>query len=486
MKKGLLILLCLPIIAFGQFSSSNLPIVIINTNSQTIVDDPRIFCDMGIIDNGFGNINYVNDVFNDYNGRISIELRGQSSMGFPKKSYSFETQDSLGENYNVSLLGMPTENDWILYAPYGDKSFLRNALTYHLYNKMGYYSPRFRFCNLLLDNEYKGIYLLIERIKRDENRVDVNELEVQDNHIEDISGGYILQIDRANENPDKYWKSSFNDSIYFQYIYPRWKNINDYQKLYIQDFMYNFEDVILNSDLSNLHILYDDLINVESFIDYFIISELSKNIDAYRLSTYLYKDHDSIDQRLHIGPVWDFNWAYGNSTYCQADIVSGWEEETPCGVFNPFWYSIFRSDSLFNNLLKCRWINLRSNVLKEDVISSYIDSMSLMYDYEINKDIIHWGHIENTTHNDEIIYLKEWISQRIKWLDDNMPGYCQGFDNQQKGHLILVTDILGRILYKPISKQFIYISDNVNIQTTNCVMLYIYSDGTVEKKIIIE
>ena len=104
------------------FTTSNLPIVVINTLGQNIVDDPRIVCDMGIIDNGFGNINSVNDAFNDYNGKISIEYRGSSSQSFPKKPYALETQDSIGNNNNVSLLGMPVENDWILYAPYSDKS----------------------------------------------------------------------------------------------------------------------------------------------------------------------------------------------------------------------------------------------------------------------------------------------------------------------------------------------------------------------------
>ena len=464
------IIFSFPLFLVGQVNldSSFFPIVIINTDGHEIIDEPRIVCNMGIINND--SINNIGDNFNEYSGRISIELRGASSMYFPKKSYSFETQDSLGENYNVSLLGMPAENDWILYAPYGDKSFLRNALTYHLYEKMGYYSPRFRFCNLVIDNEYMGVYLLIEKIKRDKNRVDINELEVNDNNLEEISGGYIVQVDRASDNPDQYWSSSFNDSIFFQYIYPRWKNINSTQKLYIQEFIYEFEYSILNSNPNSLHQIYDNLINVESFVDYFIVSELSKNIDAYRLSTYLYKDHDSVDNRLHIGPVWDFNWAYGNSTYCQADIVAGWEEETPCGVFNPFWYSIFRSDSLFNNLLNCRWKNLRRNVLNLDDIHAYIDSLSLVCESEINKDMILWGHLESTTHGDEIVYLKEWISQRIGWVDENIPGHCEYYENIHSKDLIMVTDVLGRSV----------------IPKSNMSLFYIYDDGTVEKKIILE
>ena len=111
------------------FNESNLPIVVIDTDGQEILDDPRIIAHMGIIDNGTG-INHINDPLNGYDGQISIEIRGSSSQMFPKKQYALETQDIDGENLNVSILDMPEENDWILYAPYSDKSLLRNFLAY--------------------------------------------------------------------------------------------------------------------------------------------------------------------------------------------------------------------------------------------------------------------------------------------------------------------------------------------------------------------
>ena len=148
-----------------NFTSSNLPIVVINTNGQAIQDDPRIVCDMGIIDNGFGNINSINDPFNDYNGKISIEYRGSSSQSFPKKAYALETQDAIGNNNNVSILGMPVENDWILYAPYTDKSLMRNFLTFYLGRRMNNYSPRTVYCELVVNGDYRGVYVLMEKIK---------------------------------------------------------------------------------------------------------------------------------------------------------------------------------------------------------------------------------------------------------------------------------------------------------------------------------
>ena len=164
---------------------------------------------MGIIDNGFGNINSVNDAFNDYNGKISIEYRGSSSQSFPKKPYALETQDSIGNNNNVSLLGMPVENDWILYAPYTDKSLMRNFLTFDLGRKMRNYSPRTVYCELVVNGDYKGIYILMEKIKRDNDRVDIAKLDSNDVAGDSLTGGYIIKVDKYTGTGGLDWLSDF-------------------------------------------------------------------------------------------------------------------------------------------------------------------------------------------------------------------------------------------------------------------------------------
>ncbi|NBO62048.1 MAG: hypothetical protein EBU82_14010, partial [Flavobacteriia bacterium] len=156
MKTLLCLVLLLPFVDFSQvnLTISNLPIVkIIVPPGQQINDNTRIVCDMGVIDNP-NNINLINDPFNNYNGKISIEIRGSTSQQYPKKSYGFETQTTLGTNNNVSLMGLPVENDWILNGPYPDKTLLRDAMTYELSRKMGHYASRFRFCELLINNQY--------------------------------------------------------------------------------------------------------------------------------------------------------------------------------------------------------------------------------------------------------------------------------------------------------------------------------------------
>ncbi len=135
--------------------TSHLPLVVIDTRGQSIVNEPKITAMLKIINNGPGQLNSYFQDGTDYDGYIGIEIRGQSSQMFPKKSYSFETRDSAGNDIDTTLLGMPEEEDWILYAPYSDKSMLRNAVTFHLGRKMGDWQPGCRFCELYLRSCHK-------------------------------------------------------------------------------------------------------------------------------------------------------------------------------------------------------------------------------------------------------------------------------------------------------------------------------------------
>ena len=190
MKLTLLLFLLLSFSNNAQtFTDSNLPIVAITTNGQTIADDPRIVCHMGIIDNGFGNRNYLTDAYNNYDGRIEIEIRGSTSQQYPKKGYGLETQDSLGNNLQVAILGMPPENDWILYGPYPDKTMIRNAFTFDLARKMGRYASDYAYCELIINGEYRGVYMMLERIKRDLNRVNIDNIHTPNLWNDTLTGG---------------------------------------------------------------------------------------------------------------------------------------------------------------------------------------------------------------------------------------------------------------------------------------------------------
>lgn len=254
----------------ADFESSNLPLIFLNTGELSIPDEPKIEIDMGIIYNNGGR-NYYNDPYNEYNGKIGIEARGSSSSGWPKRNYTLETRFEDGSNRNVSLLGMPEENDWVLHGPYSDKTLLRNALAYKLGSEMDWWAPRTRFCEMFINEEYTGVYVLMEKVKRDEYRVDIAKLNSDEIAGDDLSGGYIIKIDR----PDDYWTSRYlspigNYPVYFSYVYPDYEDMPDQQRNYIHNYVDDFEETLKGSDFRDPEIGYRKYIDSESFIDFFL------------------------------------------------------------------------------------------------------------------------------------------------------------------------------------------------------------------------
>ena len=415
------------------FNESNLPIVVIDTDGQEILDDPRIVVHMGIIDNDSA-INNIDDPFNGYDGLISIEIRGSSSQMFPKKQYALETQDIDGENLNVSILGMPEENDWILHAPYSDKSLLRNFLAYELARDMGRYASRTRFCELVINGDYKGLYIFMEKIKRDNNRVDISKLNPDETTGDDLTGGYIVKVDKWDgENNDGWWSASplpEYDGTWYQYHYPKPDDIVDEQKDYINNYITDFELLLASEAYNDPDAGYYDQVNLESFIDVSLMSEISKNVDAYRLSAYMYKDKDSEDGRLTMGPIWDYNLAFGNADYYAGWDPVGWQMDADIGedYFQiPFWWYRIWDDETFRNAFNQRWQELRQTIFSEEYILNIIDStIAVIADAQV-RNFQRWPILDEYvwpnayvggSYENEIEYLTDWITARLNWMDE--------------------------------------------------------------------
>ncbi|MBL0071309.1 MAG: CotH kinase family protein [Bacteroidetes bacterium] len=333
---------------------------------------------MGIIYNGPGAINYLSDPFNNYDGNIGIEIRGSWSQTFPQKQYGFETLDSMNEEVDTMLLGMPAESDWILYAPYNDKTCMRNVLAYDIANKTGHYASRTQFCELVINNDYKGIYVLLEKIKRDSNRVDISKLVPADTTGDDLTGGYIIKIDKPIGGSTPGWYSNYagypGTLIRFQYEYPDYTEIMPQQKAYIESYVDSFENALQASWFTSPDSGYIKFIDVESFIDYFILNETSKNVDAYRNSTFLYKKKITKGGKLYVGPAWDYNIGFWNADYCEGYLTSGWQYQfnNVCGTAGdnnvPFWWAWMLQDPYYKDALRCRWEELRVSVLHKDTL----------------------------------------------------------------------------------------------------------------------
>lgn len=407
---------------------TKLPIMSINTLGQTIVDDPRIICDMQLIWNGPGAMNCIYDPANNYNGKISIEFRGSSSQGFPKKPYGFSTLLSSGTaDSNVSLLGMPEENDWVLLNPYTDKTFMRDVMIHDLGRAMGWYTSRASFLELIINGQYQGVYVLLEKIKRDDERVDIAKLTNTMNSGDALTGGYIFKIDKITGNSGGGWSTTQGVSI--QNHDPEWNEVTPQQNSYLQNYINNFESVLWGANATNPNTGYRKLANVYSFADFFILNEVSNNIDGYRLSTYIHKDRDSRCGRFTMGPFWDFNLSFGNADYCNGYPTNGWQMYQGCGDGSSKWINRMLQDQWFKNLLRCRYDELRASILSTTALHARVDTYANYVRQAAARDSAKWQTIGNyiwpngwvaNSWQGEIDSMKLWITNRMNWIDANI------------------------------------------------------------------
>ncbi|MCX6217127.1 CotH kinase family protein [Spirosoma sp.] len=481
--------------AFSQtFTSTNLPIIIINTNGQIIPDEPKIIATLSIIDNGIGKQNHLSDN-PSYVSKIGIEKRGATSQTlFPKKPYGFELRDTSGANsVNASILGMPAESDWVLNATYNDKTLIREALTYDLNRQMSaFYTPRYRYCEVVLNGSYEGIYLLFEKIKRNKNRVNITSLKPTDVSGDAVTGGYIFKIDKTEGSPSRSWNSPYRAStgqlIPIQIDRPKPEDLAEEQFQYAKKYITDFENILKATQYQDSTTGYRKYINTDSFVDYLLLTEVCKNVDGYRLSSFFYKDRESKGGKLVMGPIWDYNLTYGNANYCEGNTYEGWAYgfNSVCRTDTyqiPFWWDRLLSDKAFASQVRLKYQRLRKTVLQTERIQAYVDSVATQLTEARTRNFQRWPVIGvyvwpngfvGQTYQQEIDYLKTWVKNRLDWMDNAiMPfgtdilalepttgfGFTVG-PNPSSGNVILtyqlrqradiglmVTDATGRTIY---------------------------------------
>ena len=363
---------------------------------------------------------------------------------FPKKSYGFETQDELGENLNVSILGLPPENDWIRYAPYSDKSLLRNVFTFTLGKCLGFYCSATVFCELIINDEYQGIYVLMEKIKQDDNRVNIARLEANDISGDDLTGGYIFKVDKKDwDFPEGIsgWKSSPVPSypgamdITYQYYDPKPANLTTEQRSYLKDAVTRAEANLISPDFDSPDIGYNSFLNTGSFVDFMIINEISKEVDKYRYSSYFYKKKDSKGGEIFAGPIWDFNLGYGNVDYWEEGLrTNGWlyddVYEHEWSII--FWWKRLMEDPFFEDLMTTRWEYLREHEFSDDNIQNIIDSLVSRSFEAKDRNYEKWPVLgtyiwpnydwQNNDYSDEVNFFSNWLFNRLRWMDMNVQG----------------------------------------------------------------
>lgn len=322
---------------------------------------------------------------------------------------------------------------------------MRNVLTYKLGNELGRWTPRTQFCEVVLNGNYIGIYVLMERIKTNPGRVNIDPLTYNDTLDNHLTGGYIVKVDKTTAGGVIAWTSPYTcqapgtGPIHYQLHDPEIDSIHPSQKAYIQAYITDWEVALKSPNFTNSVTGYKPYIDVASFIDYFLITELSKNVDGYRISTFLHKQRFSEGGKLVAGPLWDYNIAWGNANYCQGGNTSGWEINfnSVCGgsgaLQNPFWWNRMLEDPTYANDVNCRWTDLRQTVLSDSSLLNYIDSMASILAVPAERHYQKWpilgtyvwpNNFVGTSYQAEVNYLKTWIQNRTAWMDANMFGTC--------------------------------------------------------------
>lgn len=464
-----------------QFTNSNLPIFIINVdiNPNTnepfeITSDPKILASLKIIKRPDGSRNYLSDAntaqFLNYNGRIKIDLRGSSSQELPKKPYGFTTikTDNVSNN-NVSILGMPSENDWVLNSLAFDPSLIRDVLSYDMSRKLGNYASRTEYCEVILNGDYKGLYVLQEKIKANENRVNVSKIEKTDNNSINLTGGYITKSDRANIGASPTW---IIEETNFIHVLPKPENATVEQTEYIKGEFERFGDNLYKYDLENG---FQTIIDVPSFVDFMLVNELTSNADAYQYSTFFHKDKGG---KLRAGPIWDLNLTFG-STFTNSSDVDQWQFSNSNKTGPWFWAGLF-DNRTFPCYFSKRWNELiqPSKPLNLEVLTSFIDNTLSYISEAIPRENEKWGTLEN--HTTDVVNIKAFIAERISWITNNIGPFSNC------SNVVTPPLVITKLNYNPLtSVEFPISSDlefiaikNAGTETVNLSGVYLKQLGT--------
>lgn len=430
-----------------KLDSTNLPIVWIDVDGDSIMRDKRIGAHMKIIWNGEGKMNYADTIAHpgqhiDYDGYIAIRHRGNSTYNdSPKKPYSIRTlKDQLkydGKKQKVSLLGMGKDNNWALLAPYADKSLIRDLLTFELARPWMEYVPQGRHCEVFLDGIYYGVYILAEVVSKGKHRLNLTK---PGKEGEAITGDYLMEVDCSDDviyiskhHPvDTTGAPYLGHCIRFQYKSPDYEDLNKDQLNFINRRIDAMENALIAGD-------YTKYIDVMSFIDYQLIMEMCHNVDAYRLSGKFYKRRDSVDPRFKMA-IWDTDLAYGNADHRQSWRTDTWMYQNNNIMYQekevhmvPFWWYVLNNDPNYTAQVKTRWAQFRNGNMSNEHIFATIDSLSAVLtshgaEQRNSQAWPCWGvkkrpnYYLAADYNDEINYIKGWLQERLAWMDQQL-GY---------------------------------------------------------------
>jgi len=440
-------------------ASCALPIFVVTTDSRPIVDRNRIPALAGIVEDLTAQTPRL-----DFE-QAEISLRGNSTFHFQKRGYRLEFQTSGGQDKKVSLLGMPANSDWVLYASPTDRTFARNLLAHELWRAMGHYAVRWRFVELFVDTNsilqirdtkkqraqidtaldawstnifsegriggvarekaevqlgesYQGLYIVLEKIKRGKERVAIARLHPTDKGEPEISGGYIIKKDDQGPG-EKGLLTGQEFKVRFEE--PKERELTAEQRQWVTKFLDDFETALYSRQFRDPTKGYPAYIDVDSFIDFHWLVELAKNADGYWFSQYMHKDRGG---KLTMGPIWDWDRTFGNPHFPE-QATNGWRFYAAADP-DYTWYRRLFEDPDFLQRYIDRWAELRTNVFWTSNIFALVDRIASQASSAFQRNAQRWeaGRADVTLrakagvpHSAEVEDLKRWIRGRLEWID---------------------------------------------------------------------
>lgn len=409
-----------------------IPVMKVNVGGATIQKDVEVPGTITIFEQHDGTLTDLNTAVPTFTAPIAFEGRGNFTWTLPKKGYAFEIQDGAGNGLELPILGFPAGADFALYACYTDKTCLRNALVFALGQRLDRWSPRTRFVELYIDDQYQGLYMVWERIRRDADRVALPR-PAATAALGDLTGGYIIRHEGGGKGGGADFTLMPSNRVY-TFHYPNENNITAEQRAYITQAFQQLEDAFAADAGGTYATLID-----ESWVDRAILEEWTNNWDGYVHSIYMTKARAADGGKFGMGPVWDFDLAFGNGNVtgynCRTDnwayqIVRGYPDDMPT-----YWTQLFALPA-FQRDLKCRWQSLRQGPLALTTIEQQMNAWVAFTATARARDQARWMTIGNAlfpnctnqpSYAADVMWVHDWISARLTWLDMQMaamPGTC--------------------------------------------------------------
>lgn len=401
--------------------TSNLPLLIIhNFGGGAVPSNRDQFAYMAFFEPGAsGRTSLTNPPA--LSTRAGINIRGSSTEGYAKRSFAVEGWDEFNVDRDLSPLGLPAEADWVLYAPNNfEPVLIHNPFMYQLSRDIGRYAPRTRFVEVyinttssvgpVISNNYSGIYVLEEKIKRGPNRVDIDKLEPEHTKPPQVTGGYMFKIDRLDPNDTGFTGAGINVA----YVEPKEPEIEtvqrDPQEQYVKTYFNQFNLALNSVSFTNPVTGYRQFVDANSWIDHSVLNVLSWNVDALRLSAYFYKPRNG---KLTFGPIWDFDRALG-STDGRDENPRVWGDS----FFTFNWWSRMFRDADFWQLWIDRWQDLRRNQFSTNYMNGLIDSLVNQVRQAQPRERARWGIApRGGSYQAEVDRMKAYLKNRAEWID---------------------------------------------------------------------